>query len=141
MYVYGLSWTRFALFLPVALQLFAGADERARFFRPGTLKALILTGRNNHDWRASTPYLRTLLVDTGRFDVRVCEEPTGITQETLAPYDVIVVDYGGPRWGEVTEKAIESFVGSGKGMVAVHGASYMFSGLEVLADGHARTGM
>ncbi len=141
MYVYSLRWTRFVLFLPVALQLFAGADERARFFKPGTLKALILTGRNNHDWRASTPYLRTLLVDTGRFDVRVCEEPTGITQETLAPYDVIVVDYGGPRWGEVTEKAIESFVGSGKGMVAVHGASYMFSGLEVLADGHARTGI
>ena len=54
---------------------------------------------------------------------------------------MIVVDYGGPRWGEVTEKAIESFVGSGKGMVAVHGASYAFSGLEVLADGHAATGI
>ena len=141
MYTRSLRWIHAALFLPVALHLFAGADERARFFKPGALKVLILTGRNNHDWRASTPSLRRLLVDTGRFDVRVCEEPAGITQETLAPYDVIVVDYGGPRWGEVTEKAIESFVGSGKGMVAVHGASYAFSGLEVLADGHAPTGI
>ncbi len=141
MYAYCLRWTRFALFLPVALQLFAGTDDRARFFKPGTLKVLILSGHNNHDWRASTPYLRKLLVDTSRFDVRICEEPTGISHETLAPYDAIVVDYGGPRWGEVTEKAIESFVGSGKGMVAVHGASYMFSGLDVLADGHAPTGI
>jgi type 1 glutamine amidotransferase len=141
MYARSLRWIRVVLFLPVALQLFAGADERARFFKPGALKVLILSGRNNHEWRVSTPYLEKLLVDTGRFDVRVCEEPTGITQETLAPYDVIVVDYGGPRWGEVTEKAVESFVGAGKGMVAVHGASYMFSGLEVLADGHAATGI
>ena len=95
MYTRSLRWIRVVLFLPVALQLFAGADERARFFKPGTLRALILTGRNNHDWRASTPYLEKLLVDTGRFDVRVCEEPTGITPETLSPYDVIVVDYGG----------------------------------------------
>ncbi len=141
MFAHRMYRIRLVLLVTVALQLFAGADERARFFKPGSLKVLILSGRNNHDWRASTPYLEKLLLDTGHFDVRVCEEPTGITQDTLAPYDVIVVDYGGPRWGEVTEKAVESFVRSGKGMVAVHGASYMFSGLEVLADGHAATGI
>lgn len=141
MHTRSLRLIRQVFFASIALQLFAGTDDRAQFFKPGTLKVLILSGHNNHDWRASTPYLRKLLVDTRRFDVRICEEPTGITHETLAPYDVIVVDYGGPRWGEVTEKAIESFVGSGKGMVAVHGASYMFSGLDVLAEGHAPTGI
>lgn len=112
-----------------------------QFFQPGRLRVLILSGRSNHDWRASTPFLRSLLVKSGRFDVRVCEEPSGATATTLAPYDVLVVDYGGPRWGGATEKAVESFVGSGKGMVAVHGASYMFSGLEVLADRHVGTGV
>src|SRR5512146_3600756 len=72
-------------------------DVRARFFQPGKLRALVLSGRNNHDWRTTTPLLRQLLVDSGRFDVRVVEEPDGITARTLAPYDVVVSDYCGPR--------------------------------------------
>jgi len=117
------------------------AGDTSKFFRPGAIRVLILSGRNNHDWRTTTPFLRKALLDSGRFDVRVCEEPAGSTAETLAAYDVLVVDYCGPRWGEVTEKAVESFVSSGKGMVVVHGASYGFAGLEVLGDGHVRTGI
>ncbi len=118
-----------------------GAADLSRFFKPGALRILILSGRNNHDWRTTTPFLKGLLNDSGRFDVRVCEEPAGLTSETLAPYDAVVVDYCGPRWGSSTEKAVESFVKAGKGMVVVHGASYAFAGLEVLGDGHARTGI
>ncbi len=120
---------------------FFSAQESIRFFKPGTLRILILSGRNNHDWRTTTPFLKKLLLDTGRFDVRVCEEPAGITSDTLSAYDAIVVDYCGLRWGAATEKAVETFVRSGKGMVVVHGASYAFSGLEVLGDGHVRTGI
>ncbi len=115
--------------------------DSARFFKPGALRILVLSGRNNHDWRTTTPFLRKLLTDTGRFDVRVSEEPAGLTPDTLSAYDAIVVDYCGPRWGTSTEKAVESFVRSGKGMVVIHGASYAFSGLEVLGDGHVRTGL
>jgi type 1 glutamine amidotransferase len=125
----------------LAIASFATPSDRGRFFEQGKLRALIFSGRNNHDWRTTTPFLRKLLVDSRRFDVRVCEEPVGTTAETLAPYDLLVLDYGGPRWGEVTEKAVESFVRSGKGMVVVHGASYSFGDLEILADGHARTGI
>ena len=62
----------------------AGAlpDVRARFFQQGKLRALVLSGRNNHDWRTTTPFLRSLLVDSGRFDVRVVEEPDGISART-----------------------------------------------------------
>jgi type 1 glutamine amidotransferase len=127
--------------LSLADGLSGAATDIARFFKPGALRVLILSGRNNHDWRTTTPFLRKLLADTGRFDVRVCEEPAGLTSETLSAYDAIVVDYCGPRWGTATEKAVESFVRSGKGMVVVHGASYAFSGLEVLGDGHVRTGI
>ena len=126
--------------LQLALVLLCSGTSFAQvtipFFRPGTIRVLILSGRNNHDWRTTTPFLRKTLVDSGRFDVRVEEEPMGITQATLAAYDVLVLDYDGPRWGEVTEKAVESFVNSGKGLVGIHAASYAFSGLEVLGDNH-----
>jgi len=115
------------------------AAERALLFKEGAIRVLILTGQNNHDWRATTPVLRTMLINTGRFDVRVNEEPTGLTSATLAPYDVIILNYNGPRWGRTAEKALEDFVRSGKGLVSVHGANRAFSGLVVLADGSVPT--
>lgn len=117
-----------------------GADRMAPFFQPGKVRALILSGRNNHDWRTTTPFLRQLLDESGRFDCRVAEATDSLTAETFAPYDVLIMDYGGPRWGEGTERAIEAFVQSGKGFVSVHGACYHFSGLDVITDGHRPVG-
>jgi len=112
----------------------SSTTERASLFKQGAFRALILTGQNNHDWRATTPLLRGLLLNSGRFDVRVNEEPTGMTSATLAPYDVVILNYNGPRLGRVAEKALENFVRSGKGLVGVHGANWAFSGLVVLAE-------
>ena len=130
-----------ALFLlPVVVS--SGQDStaaRVSLFKPGAIRALILSGQNNHDWRTTTPFLRTLLLTTGRFDVRVNEEPAGMTSETLTPYDVVILNYNGPRLGRVAEKALESFVRSGKGLVGVHGANWAFSGLVVLGDNHRPT--
>ncbi len=105
------------------------------------IRALIFSGRNNHDWRTTTPYLKRLLERTGRFDVRVVEEPAGTTAATLAGYGLLVLDYQGPRWGAATEQAVEAFVRGGKGLVAVHAASYAHGGNEILGDNHARTGV
>ncbi|MDW8130636.1 MAG: ThuA domain-containing protein [Bryobacterales bacterium] len=126
------------LALLLAMETAAGQSTLA-LFRPGAIRALILSGRNNHDWRSTTPELRKILLETGRFDVRVVEEPTGLTADTLAAYQVILLDYNGPRWGAATERAVESFVRSGGGLVPVHAASYAFVGLPVLADNHVRT--
>jgi type 1 glutamine amidotransferase len=117
------------------------AQDTIPFFQAGKVRVLIFSGRNNHDWRTTTPFLRKILLASGRFDVRVEEEPAGVTAATLAAYDVLVLDYQGPRWGEVTEKAVENFVKGGKGLVAVHAANYAFSGLEVLADNHKPSGL
>ncbi|RPI27656.1 MAG: ThuA domain-containing protein [Acidobacteria bacterium] len=117
------------------------ATDLSPFFRPDAVRVLILSGRNNHDWRTTTPYLKELLLRTGRFDVRVCEEPAGMTSESLAPYHVLVLDYCGPSWGSTAEQAVAQFVKGGKGLVVVHGAIYGFSGLEVLGDGHKPTGI
>ena len=116
-------------------------DNRDTFFHKEAIRVLILSGRNNHEWRKSTPFLKDRLLETGLFDVRIEEEPAGITANTLAPYDLLVIDYCGPRWGAVTEKAVEDFVSSGKGLVAVHGANYTFGELELLGDNHVRTGI
>ena len=128
----------------LVLLLFAAAawsQNTAAFFQSGKIRALIISGRNNHDWRTTTPLLRRQLLDTGKFDVRVNEEPSGMTGQTLAAYDVLILNYNGPRWGETAERAAEDFVRSGKGMVLVHGASYGFGALELLGDGHVKTGI
>jgi type 1 glutamine amidotransferase len=102
---------------------------------------LIISGRNNHDWRTTTPYLQKLLNGTGRFDVRLVEEPAGLSLAALLPYDLIVLDYCGPRWGQAAEFAVASAVKTGKGLVVVHGATYSFGTREVLTDKHQRTGI
>ena len=102
-----------ALILLAGRTLFGPASALAQdtipFFQPGKIRVLIFSGRNNHDWRTTTPFLHKFLVDSGRFDVRVEEEPVGVTAATLAAYDVLVLDYQGPRWGKVTEKAVVEF--------------------------------
>jgi type 1 glutamine amidotransferase len=108
--------------------------------QPAPIKTLIFSGRNNHDWRSTTPFLKKILVDSGRFDVRVTEEPAGATAGTLVGYDLLILDYNGPRWGAGTERAVDAFVRSGKGLVGVHAAGYAFAGLPILGDRHVSTG-
>ncbi len=91
------------------------------------VKVLFLTGEIDaqyHDWRASTEYLRGVLERSGRFEVKVVEQPSGIGASTLKPFDVLVLNYNGPRWGAETEHAVEEFVRAGKGLVSFHGVTY-----------------
>ncbi len=111
------------------------------YFEEGRIRALILTGRNNHDWRATTPLLRAALEASGRFDVRVTEEPAGLDEKTLRPYHVLISNYCGPRWGAPAEEAVERFVREGKGLVVIHAASYPFGEVEVLGEKMTRTGV
>lgn len=92
-----------------------------------TARILIVTGESDlpfHDWRATTPFIRGVLENSGRFEVRVTEEARGLTPEGLARYDAVFLNYNGPRWGAGAETALADFVRSGKGLVAFHGALY-----------------
>ncbi len=100
---------------------------------PAKLQALIITGQNRHDWRATTPVLRKLLEDTGKFEVRVVEEFRGSGAETLAPYDVVLVNYDDAnrperRWGERADTAFLNYARDGKGVVIFHFATAAFAG-------------
>lgn len=97
------------------------------------IQALIITGQNGHDWKATTPVLRKLLEDTGRFEVRVMEEFRGAGRETLAPYDVVILNYyeqkkPALRWGERADAAFAEFVRGGKGLVVYHFSMAAFEG-------------
>ena len=97
------------------------------------LQALIITGQNGHDWRGTTPVLRKLLEDTGRFEVRITEEFRGGGPETLAPYDVVILNYfdrNRPelRWGSRADEAFLDFVRAGKGVVVYHFSTAAFNG-------------
>ena len=99
------------------------------------LQALIVTGQNtaSHDWHGTTPALRKMLEDSGRFEVRVTEEFRGAGPETLAPYDVVILSYYDARkpelrWGERAENALLNYARSGKGIVVYHFATAAFDG-------------
>ncbi len=100
----------------------ANADDSAAQPASNVIRVLIITGQGDHDWRATVPFLRRILADTGRFDVRVCEAPTGLNSGTLAGFDVLVDDCAASAAKSDTGKAIAGFVESGKGMVITHGA-------------------
>jgi len=100
---------------------------------PAKIQVLIITGQNGHDWRATTPVLRKLLEDTGRFEVRVTEEYRGAGPETLAPYDAVILNYYDKkqpelRWGERADTALLNYVRGGKGLVVYHFALAAFDG-------------
>jgi type 1 glutamine amidotransferase len=97
------------------------------------IQTLIITGQTGHDWRGVTPVLRKILEDTGRFEVRIVEEFRGSGPETLAPYDLVILNYydgrkPALRWGERADQALLDFVRSGKGLVVYHFSAAAFDG-------------
>jgi uncharacterized protein len=99
---------------------------------PNKIQVLIVTGQHVHDWRGTTPLLKQILEATGKFEVRVNEEFRGAGPETLAPYQLLVVNYynrgAQDRWGDRANAAVEEFVRTGKGVVLYHLALGAFDG-------------
>ena len=87
------------------------------------LRVLILSGHGHHDEKRTTPFLKKMYDQSGRFSVDVTGEPAKMDSAMLAKYDVVVDNEAGPRWGPVAEKALLDFLAAGKGFVVIHGAS------------------
>lgn len=98
---------------------------------PQTLKALIVTGQNNHNWQVSHPILQEQLRQSGLFDVSllITREQGGaqclFTDFDL--YDVVILDYNGDRWSKKTDKAFLKYVRKGGGVVFYHAADNAFA--------------
>jgi len=97
------------------------------------LKVLIIDGQNNHDWEATTPELKRILEETGRFQADVATTPpAGGDMSAFQPefglYDVVVSNYNGESWSAATNAAFEEYVRQGGGFVAYHAADNAFPG-------------
>ena len=127
---YTMKLTLFAITLVSSLALCAQTAPA-----PRKIQVLIITGQDKHPWRETTPYLREILTQAGRFEVRVTEEFHGANAETLAPYDVAVLNYSDekldtPTWSPATKAALLAFVRSGKGLVVYHHSAASFQDWE-----------
>lgn len=97
----------------------------------GRLKALIVDGQNNHDWRTTTPLIQATLEACGRFTVSVATTPgkdadMSAFHPTFSDYDVVVSNYNGQPWSKETSAAFEKYVADGGGFVSVHAADNAF---------------
>jgi type 1 glutamine amidotransferase len=95
------------------------------------LKALIVDGQNNHNWRVTTPILQAALESSGRFNVDVVTSPPhGQSMADFKPefakYSVIILNYNGDDWAAATKTTFEAYVKNGGGVVSVHAADNAF---------------
>lgn len=104
---------------------------------PEKAKVLIVTGQNNHDWAHTTPAMKQILEESGRFTVDVSTTPRGGQhgedawkkwQPEFKGHDVVVLDYNGQDWPESVRNAFSDYMSNGGGLVVVHGADNPFPG-------------
>lgn len=96
------------------------------------VRALVVTGANNHNWRYTSRVHADTLAATGRFAVDITDDPAatlGNAERTRA-YALFVLDYNGPRWGEPAESSFLAAVRAGAGVVVIHAANNAFLGWE-----------
>ena len=95
---------------------------------------LIITGDHGHNWRETTPFIKTLLERAG-MKVAVTETPAkDLTSDKLAQYDVLFLNYKDTksgaeqtRWSDENQRAFADAVKGGKGLYVYHHASSAFT--------------
>ncbi|MBX7167575.1 MAG: ThuA domain-containing protein [Pirellulales bacterium] len=103
----------------------------ASYTRAEPIKAVLIDGQNNHDWRATSPLLKRWLEETGLFTVDVATSPA--PGEDMSRFDVdfgryavVVSNYNGEAWPERMRQGLINYVRGGGGLVIVHAANNAF---------------
>lgn len=96
------------------------------------MKALIVSGQNNHNWQVSHRVLRLILDQSELFEVDILlTPPQGGDMSQFNPdfeaYDVVLLDYNGDRWSKATEEAFVTYARRGGGIVIYHAADNAFA--------------
>jgi hypothetical protein len=100
--------------------------------KPAQIRALLITGDDvsAHPWREISETTREILVKSGKFDVKVCEDPLILESATaLNAYDVIVFTICSRRLADLPGQAQENllnYVKGGKGFFVQHLATASF---------------
>lgn len=95
------------------------------------LQMLILSGRNNHEWKTTTPFLEKMYVQSGLFEVQITDKPDTLKSADIQNFDALVSNWSSfpdkeYRWPAETEKALIEFIRNGGGFVTVHAATTAF---------------
>jgi uncharacterized protein len=95
------------------------------------LKALIVTGQNNHNWQRSSIVLKHIVEKAGMFSVETVVSPRSGADMSefivdFKPYNLVVLDYTGDNWPEETRNNFVSYVQEGGGVVVYHAANNAF---------------
>ncbi len=98
-------------------------------------KTLIITGQNNHNWKASSPVLKQILDETGMFvsEIMITPEKGGdmkIFTPDFSKYKLVVLDYNGDSWTDKTNSDFVGYVKNGGGVVVYHAANNAFPGFK-----------
>ena len=94
---------------------------------------LILSGRNNHDWKTTTPALQKIFSSTGKFSVSVTERPDTLTYEDYKKFRIIVSNWNSwpdtsTRWDAGKEEALMKYMRMGGGALFLHAGGSSFYG-------------
>ena len=122
----------FKFSLVILLSLVSFFTTQPSMARSKKMKALILSGQNNHNWQVSHRALRLILDQSGLFQVDTILTPAkGGDMSKFNPnfeeYDVVVLDYNGDRWSKPTEEAFIEYARRGGGIVVYHAADNAFA--------------
>ncbi|HUH19654.1 ThuA domain-containing protein [Albibacterium sp.] len=101
------------------------------------IRALIVDGFSNHDWKQTTAVIKWMLEKTGRFHVDVSTIPTDSVQlvnwkPVFTNYDVVIqntnnINTPHLKWSPWAERALEKYVEEGGGLYVLHSANNAFS--------------
>src|SRR5438128_2540800 len=99
------------------------------------IRVVIIDGHNNNEWRQTTPFMKKVLEDSGRFHVDVSTHPkpnktppegwqSGPFPPDLTRYDVLLSNYNGPAWPKELQDSLNERLKAGQiGLVIVHAAN------------------
>jgi len=100
------------------------------------IKVLIIGGQNNHNWKKSTPFMKSLLDGAGHFVTVVDNTPEkGAPAEQwddwhprFVDFDCVLLDYNGQMWPDPVQQDFVDYISGGGGAVVIHAANNSFNG-------------
>jgi len=128
--------------LIIAIFLFSHQSQSQQPVEPAgkkTIRVLIVDGFSNHDWKRTTWMVRSILEETGRFEVTVSTAPNtadSLSRTSWDPdfehYAVVIqntnnIQDTALRWPRRVEQRLEAYVKGGGGLYVLHSANNAFA--------------
>ena len=95
---------------------------------PESIRILILSGSNNHEWKKTTPFLKKIFDNAGYFQVDITNQPDTLSYHIFTKYDAVVSNWNSwpendLRWTAEAENGLLKFVEEGGGLVFFHAST------------------